>query len=86
MIMAGPMFGLSQFKMQKGSLANQILAVSRPQTQQSRGGNTRDELKKVREDEIKALYAQQLIVLAPVSSGNRANPITLLGNSKLRQC
>ena len=56
-MMAGPIFGLAKFKMQKGSLANQILAVSRPQTQQTRGGNTRDEFKKRREDEIKALYA-----------------------------
>jgi hypothetical protein len=57
LIMAGPSYGLAQFKMQKGSLANQILAVSRPQTQQNRGGNTRDEFKRRREDEIKALYA-----------------------------
>ena len=57
LMMAGPIFGLAQFKMQKGSLANQILAVSRPQTQQTRGGNTRDEFRKRREDEIKALYA-----------------------------
>ena len=57
LMMAGPTYGLAQFKMQKGSLANQILAVSRPQTQQTRGGNTREEFKKRREDEIKALYA-----------------------------